>query len=40
LRHFATVLALMPSSLLNCASEACPSRDIASQYPAGQWIAV
>ena len=35
-RHFATVLGLIPSSRLSCASEACPYRDIALQCPAGQ----
>jgi hypothetical protein len=40
LRHCATVLGLIPSSRLNCASEACPCRDIALRYPAGEWIAV
>jgi hypothetical protein len=40
LKAMATVLGLMPCYRLSCASEACPSRDIAAQCPAGQWIPV
>jgi hypothetical protein len=37
LRHFATVLGLIPSSLLNCASEDFPFQTITAQCTAGQW---
>ncbi len=40
LRHFATVLGVIPTARLSSAIEACPFRDHAAQCPAGKWIAV
>ena len=38
--HFANALTLMPCARLSAAFVAYPSRDIATQCTAGQWIAL